>query len=207
MKGLTIKQENFCNYYIESGNASDAYRRAYSCEKMKDETVNRKAIELLNNGMITARVKVLQEEQKEKSDITKERVLQELSGIAFSSIADMHNTWIERKEFEKLSRKEKSAIKSISTKIFKKNIGTSDEPEIVDVEYVKIELYDKIKAIERICKMLGFDSPTEMNINRTEEEMSREDMLDELERLEKLRKKKTGIGTSVAKNRCSQHVL
>lgn len=35
--------------------------------------------------------------------------------------------------------------------------------------------------------MLGFDSPTEMNINRTEEEMSREDMLDELERLEKLR--------------------
>ena len=150
---------------------------------MKDETVNRKAIELLNNGMITARVKVLQEEQKEKSDITKERVLQELSGIAFSSIADMHNTWIERKEFEKLSRKEKSAIKSISTKI----IGTSDEPEIVDVEYVKIELYDKIKAIERICKMLGFDSPTEMNINRTEEEMSREDMLDELERLEKLR--------------------
>ena len=137
--------------------------------------------------MITARVKVLQEEQKEKSDITKERVLQELSGIAFSSIADMHNTWIERKEFEKLSRKEKSAIKSISTKIFKKNIGTSDEPEIVDVEYVKIELYDKIKAIERICKMLGFDSPTEMNINRTEEEMSREDMLDELERLEKLR--------------------
>ena len=129
----------------------------------------------------------MQEEQKEKSDITKERVLQELSGIAFSSIADMHNTWIERKEFEKLSRKEKSAIKSISTKIFKKNIGTSDEPEIVDVEYVKIELYDKIKAIERICKMLGFDSPTEMNINRTEEEMSREDMLDELERLEKLR--------------------
>ena len=57
----------------------------------------------------------------------------------------------------------------------------------MDVEYVKIELYDKIKAIERICKMRGCDSPTEMNINRTEEEMSREDMLDELDRLEKLR--------------------
>ena len=125
--------------------------------------------------------------KKANQTLPKKGLLQELSGIAFSSIADMHNTWIERKEFEKLSRKEKSAIKSISTKIFKKNIGTSDEPEIVDVEYVKIELYDKIKAIERICKMLGFDSPTEMNINRTEEEMSREDMLDELERLEKLR--------------------
>lgn len=165
MKRLTIKQESFCNYYIESGNASDAYRRAYSCEKMKAETVNNKAFQLLNQGDITARVKELQEEQKNKSDITKERVLQELSCIAFSSIAGMHNTWIERKEFEKLSRKEKSAIKSISTKVLKKNIGTSDEPEIVDVEYVKIELYDKIKAIERICKMLGFDAPTEIDMN------------------------------------------
>lgn len=164
-KSLTVKQENFCNYYIESGNASNAYRRAYSCEKMKDETVNRKAIELMHNGMIKARVKVLQEEQKEKSDITKERILQELSSIAFSTIADMHNTWIERKEFDKLSKREKSAIKCISTKTLKKNIGTSDDPEIIDVEYVKIELYDKIKAIERICKMLGFDAASEINVN------------------------------------------
>lgn len=164
-KSLTVKQENFCNYYIESGNASNAYRRAYLCRKMKDEAVNVKAIELLNNGKITVRVKELQEERKNKSDITKERILQELSSIAFSTIADMHNTWIERKEFDKLSKQEKSAIKSISTKTLKKNIGTSDDPEIVDVEYVKIELYDKIKAIERICKMLGYDAASEVNVN------------------------------------------
>ena len=163
-KSLTVKQENFCNYYIESGNASEAYRRAYSCRKMKDEAVSVKAIELLNNGKITVRVKELQEEQKNKSDITKERILQELSSIAFSTIADMHNTWIERKDFDKLSKQEKSAIKSISTKTLKKNIGTNDDPEIIDVEYVKIELYDKIKAIERICKMLGFDEPTKIDL-------------------------------------------
>ena len=91
-KSLTVKQENFCNYYIESGNASDAYRRAYSCENMKNDTINNKAYELLNNGEITARIKELQEERKNKSDITKERILQELSSIAFSTIADMHNT-------------------------------------------------------------------------------------------------------------------
>lgn len=164
MKKLTIKQENFCNYYIESGNASDAYRRAYSSEKMRDKQVWEESCKLLSNPNVAQRVKELQEEQKSKSDITKERILQELSGIAFSTIADMHNTWIERKEFDKLSKKEKSAIKSISTKILKKNIGTSDEPEIVDVEYVKIELYDKIKAIERICKMLGFDEPTKIDL-------------------------------------------
>lgn len=37
---LSVKQENFCNYYIECGNASEAYRRAYSCSNMKDESIN-----------------------------------------------------------------------------------------------------------------------------------------------------------------------
>ena len=164
MAKLSVKQENFCNYYLECGNASEAYRRAYSCSNMKDESINRKAVELLNNGNITTRVRELQEEQKNKSDITKEKILDELSSIAFSSIADMHNSWIERAEFDKLTSKQKSAIKSISTKILKKNIGTSDDPEIVDVEYVKIELHDKLKAIERICKMLGWDAPEKMDV-------------------------------------------
>lgn len=164
MAKLSVKQENFCNYYLECGNASEAYRRAYSCSNMKDESINRKAVELLNNGNIATRVRELQEEQKTKSDITKEKILDELSSIAFSSIADMHNSWIERVEFDKLTSKQKSAIKSISTKILKKNIGTSDDPEIVDVEYVKIDLHDKLKAIERICKMLGWDAPEKMDV-------------------------------------------
>lgn len=164
MVKLSVKQENFCNYYLECGNASEAYRRAYSCSNMKDESINRKAVELLNNGKIAARVRELQEEQKNKSDITKEKILDELLSIAFSSIADMHNSWIERAEFDKLTPRQKSAIKSISTKILKKNIGTSDDPEIVDVEYVKIELHDKLKAIERICKMLGWDAPEKMDV-------------------------------------------
>ena len=42
---------------------------------------------------------------------------------------------------------------SISTKVMKKNIGTQDNPESVDVEFVKIELYDKLKAIECLNKM------------------------------------------------------
>lgn len=29
---LTLKQKNFCDYYIELGNASEAYKKAYSCE-------------------------------------------------------------------------------------------------------------------------------------------------------------------------------
>lgn len=48
---LRPKQENFCNYYVECGNQSEAYRRAYpSSLKWKDETVWKRASELLKMG-------------------------------------------------------------------------------------------------------------------------------------------------------------
>jgi phage terminase small subunit len=89
-KKLTPKQESFCNAYVEMGNASEAYRRAFNAGAMKSETVNRKAVELLNNGKITARVEVLQAELKSKSDITKERVLGELATIGFSDTDNLN---------------------------------------------------------------------------------------------------------------------
>lgn len=156
---LTVKQEKFCNAYIETGNASEAYRRSYDCTMMRDEVISVKASELLSNGKITVRVKELQGELKSRSNITKEQVLAELAKIAFSSMAHYYLTWTERKDFESLTEEAKACIKSISTKVMKKNVGTSDCPEIVDVEYVKIELYDKLKALENINKMLGFDAP------------------------------------------------
>lgn len=67
---LTPKQENFCMAYIESGNASAAYRQSYLAEKMKPETVNRKATELMANGKIAARVELLQEAAKERFEIS-----------------------------------------------------------------------------------------------------------------------------------------
>ncbi len=53
---LTPKQEAFVRAYVETGNASEAYRKIYNASRMKPETVNRKAKELLDNGKITARV-------------------------------------------------------------------------------------------------------------------------------------------------------
>lgn len=32
-RGLTPKQEKFCQLYIELGNASEAYRQSYDCSK------------------------------------------------------------------------------------------------------------------------------------------------------------------------------
>lgn len=78
MAGLTPKQEKFCQLYIELGNASEAYRQAYGASKMKPETINTKAKELLKNGPITVRIKELKAEHKERHNITVDDLIAEL---------------------------------------------------------------------------------------------------------------------------------
>ena len=75
---LTPKQEKFCQLYIELGNASEAYRQAYGASKMKTETINTKAKELLKNGPITVRIKELKAEHKERHNITVDDLIAEL---------------------------------------------------------------------------------------------------------------------------------
>ncbi|OOF45934.1 terminase [Rodentibacter trehalosifermentans] len=78
MTTLTPKQETFCLKYIELGNASEAYRQAYNAENMKQESVHRKAAELLADGKITARIEALQAEHKERHKLTIDDLLIEL---------------------------------------------------------------------------------------------------------------------------------
>lgn len=75
---LTPKQESFCLAYLETGNASEAYRRSYDVGKMAPESVNRKAKELIDNGKIAARLDELRAPVLEKALITYEGHLYEL---------------------------------------------------------------------------------------------------------------------------------
>ena len=58
-KALTPKQEAFARAYVETGNASEAYRRAYDADNMKPEVVKVKACELLKNGNVAVTVEAL----------------------------------------------------------------------------------------------------------------------------------------------------
>lgn len=82
---LTPKQEAFALAYVETGNASEAYRRAYNAVNMKPETVNRTAKELMDNPKIAARVSSLKVKLEEKALWTRERSVLVLAGIADSS--------------------------------------------------------------------------------------------------------------------------
>ncbi|HGJ5864129.1 terminase small subunit [Arsenophonus nasoniae] len=75
--GNTPKQEAFCQAFIETGNASEAYRRAYNTEKMKAATINRSAKEMLDNPKVAARIAELQGEHREKHNITVDSLLKE----------------------------------------------------------------------------------------------------------------------------------
>jgi phage terminase small subunit len=75
---LTPKQENFCLAYVETGNASEAYRRVYSVENMKPESVNRKAKELIDDGKVTARIEELRASAREAAKLTLEKHLRDL---------------------------------------------------------------------------------------------------------------------------------
>jgi len=78
MASLTIKQEAFCQAYIETGNASEAYRTAYAADKMKAEAIHVKASELLSNGKVSVRLKELQGEIKQRHNVTVDSLLAEL---------------------------------------------------------------------------------------------------------------------------------
>lgn len=79
---LTPKQEAFCLAYIETGNASEAYRKAYDAEAMKGATVNRSAKELLENPKITARLSELRERAVERTMVTVDMLTERLLRLA-----------------------------------------------------------------------------------------------------------------------------
>ena len=78
---LTQKQESFCLAYIETGNATEAYRRSYNASNMADTTVNRKAKELLDNGKITARLVEIRKHAADKVGLTLQQHLIDLKRL------------------------------------------------------------------------------------------------------------------------------
>ena len=82
MSNLTPKQEAFCLAYIETGNASEAYRKSYNAEGMKGATINRNAKALLENNKIAARLSTLRERAVERTLVTVEGLTADLLRIA-----------------------------------------------------------------------------------------------------------------------------
>ena len=75
MNKLTPKQNKFAEEYVNTGNASEAYRRAYDVgQDTKLETINVNASKLLSDTNISLRVQELKTKEAEAFQITRKEV-------------------------------------------------------------------------------------------------------------------------------------
>ncbi len=76
--GLTPKQEAFACAYVETGNASEAYRRAGHSLNAAPKTQTEAASRLLADSKVLARVEALQAEHAKRHNITVDSITAEL---------------------------------------------------------------------------------------------------------------------------------
>lgn len=85
VKRLTPKQEKFCQAYVATGNAAEAYRQAYpGSERWLAKSVHEKASKLL--AKVWARVAALQAEHRKAHDVTVESMAREFEELARKAV-------------------------------------------------------------------------------------------------------------------------
>lgn len=156
-KDLTEKQKRFCEEYIWDWNGSRAYKAAYP--NVSDNSARVNASQLLTKTNIQSYISDIQKDIEKQANISRLQVIEEHKKIALGSIAHLHLSWIDRKDFENLTDDQKACIQEIDTQVVKRNLGTPDDPDIVDVERIKIKLYSKQTSLDAISKMLGYNEP------------------------------------------------
>ena len=151
---LTVKQEAFVLAYIETNNASEAYRRAYDCSKMTEKSINENASKLLKHAKVAPRVAAHRAKLSEKHGVTADRVIRELALIGFSNMLDYIKTTDEGSAFidlSKLSRDQAAAIGEITSETYMEGRGE----EAVAVKRTRFKLNDKRAALVDLGKHLG----------------------------------------------------
>lgn len=161
---LTEKQRKFCHEWIIDFNATRAAKKAgYS-----EETAYSIGHENLIKPEIEQYIAFIRHNYEEESGISKLRNLKELAKIAYSSIAHLHDCWIELTDWEVIKADNPDcmdAIESIDTKTEYKSYKTDGGIETdVEVKYVKIKLYSKSDAIKTINEMMGYKSADKIDL-------------------------------------------
>lgn len=83
---LTANQESFCVEYAATGNALEAYKKAFSLQSIPDDKATQYSNELLSEPIIKQRIIRLHDIAAPKEILTKTRVLEELSQIVRTAL-------------------------------------------------------------------------------------------------------------------------
>lgn len=138
---MTEKQKIFADEYLIDLNATRAYRKAYPSVK-RDETAAQAGSRMLRNVKVAAYIQERMQERQKRTEITQDRVLQELAAIAFAKATDY------------------AEVKDECAKI--KDTKDLDEQQIRAIAGIKegkfgieLKLNDKEKALELLGRHLG----------------------------------------------------
>lgn len=78
MQELTVKQKNYCHYFVETGNQSQAYRMAgYTCNS--ENTAKVEACRLMKKPAIQAYIQELMEQKDNEKIASQDEVLEFLT--------------------------------------------------------------------------------------------------------------------------------
>lgn len=138
---MTEKQKIFADEYLIDLNATRAYRKAYpNCKK--DSSADAAARKLLGNTRIQKYISDRMEERQKRTEVTQDRVLQELAYIAFARVTDyatVRDDVVKIKNTDELTEEQIRAISGIKEGKFG----------------IELKLNDKEKALELLGRHLG----------------------------------------------------
>lgn len=150
---MTAKQEAFCQAVVAGNNQSAAYRLAYDAQKMKGNTVHRRAFELMANGKVTARIKILRAENAKLVQHSRERWLAEIQRCAFFDPRKLFDVNGNALPISELADEDVTAIAGFEvTEEFE---GRGENREKIGYTK-KFKLTDKLRALELLGKATGY---------------------------------------------------
>lgn len=147
MAGLNDKQRRFVEEYLVDLNATQAAIRAGYSEK----TAQMQSSRLLLNVMVAQAISEAQLRRSKRTEITQDRVLQELAKLGFGDIRDIFSENGSLRHPKDMDPDAAARISSIEV-VVKPVPGTQGQ----EVEHVaKIKAWDKLGALTQIGRHLG----------------------------------------------------
>jgi phage terminase small subunit len=143
----SVLQEAFINNLLQGMNQADAYKAA----GYRSKTPKSQANQLMTvSDRVMARLSYKRSQLAKRSDVTAERVVNELAKIGFADLKDFLDTGNEVKDLTELDSRLTAAVESVQTDI-RHDSGNSDGY----TEKVKIKLHNKIAALDKLAQHLG----------------------------------------------------
>ena len=159
-KKLRHNVEMFCQYFAESRNAKQSYKRAYAKNKVSNGSCATLGCKMLTNIHVRERITVLMGEQVLDAHITPVKILNEYADLAFSNLADMVDNKYNLKPLNKLTAGQKKSIKKLKKTINKRFNKEGDC--IGTTEIIEVELFDRQKALDSLAQYTGILNPDTM---------------------------------------------